>query len=349
MSIENNDLIMSTLDKIVKIGKKKGMLTVEEVARTLVIECDASKQEVDEAFVYLEKHHVIVVNNDAEEDKSRDIPADDAVRIFLNAIGKYPLLTADEEKQLSRRIREGDSEAFDKMVLSNLRLVVSVAKKYIGKGLDIDDLIQNGCLGVMTAARKFDYEKGYRFSTYATWWIRQTVTRAISDTARTIHIPNYVKDCLEKMNNVSRQYEQEFGELPTPEYVAEKLGEPLTKILFYKQIQQRSLSLYDSVGDDGDTVILDLIEDTGGKTPESEALRSADREILMRALSTLEAREQVIIRSRYGFDDGKPKTLKEVGEMFGITRERVRQIEIKALRKLRMPGRSKEIRQIVKN
>lgn len=349
MSIENNDAIMSTLDKIVKIGKKKGMLTVEEVTRALVVESDASKAEVEEAFLYLEKQHVIVVDGEAEEDAVRDIPTDDAVRIFLNAIGRYPLLTADEEKELSRRIGEGDDAAFDKLVMSNLRLVVSVAKKYIGKGLDFDDLIQNGCLGVMTAAKKFDYEKGYRFSTYATWWIRQTVTRAISDTARTIHIPNYVKDCIDKMNNVSRQYEQEFGTLPTPEYISEQLGEPLEKILFYRQVQQRSLSLYDSVGDDGDTVILDLIEDTGGKTPESEMLRSADREVLMRALSTLEAREQIIIRCRYGFDDGKPKTLKEVGELFGITRERVRQIEIKALRKLRMPARSKEIRQIVKN
>ncbi len=347
MSIENNRTVMSTLDKLVKIGRKKGVLTVEDVSRTLVVECDASKTEVEEAFLYLEKNHVLVVNGDTEEESVKDVPADDAVRIFLNSIGKYPLLSADEEKELSRRIKEGDNAAFDKLVMSNLRLVVSVAKKYIGKGLDLDDLIQNGCLGVMTAARKFDYEKGYRFSTYATWWIRQTVTRAISDTARTIHIPNYVKDCIDKMNNISRIYEQQHGTQPMPEYIAEQLGEPLTKILFYRQVMQRNLSLYDAVGEDGDTVILDLIEDTGGKTPESEAMRSSDRDVLMNALSTLEAREQIIIRCRYGFDDGKPKTLKEVGEMFGITRERVRQIEIKALRKLRMPGRSKEIRQIV--
>lgn len=200
------------------------------------------------------------------------------MRIFLNAIGKYPLLTAEEERELSKRIKEGDDEAFDKLVMSNLRLVVSVAKKYIGKGLDLDDLIQNGCLGVMTAARKFDYEKGYRFSTYATWWIRQTVTRAISDTARTIHLPNYVKDCIDKMNNISRAYEQEFGVQPSPDYIAEKLGEPIEKVLFYRQVQQRNLSLYDAVGDDGDTVILDMIEDTAGKTPEGEAMRFADRE-----------------------------------------------------------------------
>lgn len=349
MSIENNELIMSALDKIVTIGKKKGVLTVDEVTRALVVDADASRTDVEEAFEYLEKQHVLVVESQPEENTAKDIPTDDAVRIFLNAIGKYPLLTAEEERELSKRIKEGDDEAFDKLVMSNLRLVVSVAKKYIGKGLDLDDLIQNGCLGVMTAARKFDYEKGYRFSTYATWWIRQTVTRAISDTARTIHLPNYVKDCIDKMNNISRAYEQEFGVQPTPDYIAEKLGEPLEKVLFYRQVQQRNLSLYDAVGDDGDTVILDMIEDTAGKTPESEAMRSADREVLMRALSTLEAREQIIIRCRYGFDDGKPKTLKEVGELFGITRERVRQIEIKALRKLRMPGRSKEIRQIVKN
>ena len=347
MTIEDNWQIMDTLEKLIKAGKKRGMLTVEEVSRALVVECDASKREVEQAFAFLEKNHILVINGDADEDNSKDIPADDAVRVFLNSIGKYPLLTAKEEQDLSRRIKEGDNAAFDKLVMSNLRLVVSVAKKYIGKGLDLEDLIQNGCLGVMTAARKFDYEKGYRFSTYATWWIRQTVTRAISDTARTIHIPNYVKDCIDKMNNESRLYEQQHGSQPTPEYLAEKLGEPLAKILFYRKIMQHNLSLYDAVGEDGDTVVLDLIEDTGGKTPESEAMRSSDRDVLMNALSTLEAREQIIIRCRYGFDDGKPKTLKEVGELFGITRERVRQIEIKALRKLRMPGCSNEIRQIV--
>ncbi len=345
MTTDRKILIDKTLSKLTEIGKKKGVLTVDEINRALAVGCDASKSEIENAYEYFDKQHILIIENE-EKDDSVAVPSDDSIRIFLSAIGKVPLLTADEEKELSKRIREGDDEAFDKLVTANLRLVVSVAKKYIGRGMDIDDLIQSGCLGVMTAARKFDYEKGFRFSTYATWWIRQTITRTISENARTIHLPGYVKESIDKMNRISQKYEQDTGERATPEYLAQQTGEPLEKILFYMQVQQKSLSLYDSVGDEGDTVVLDLIEDVSGKMPENEAMKSADHDAIMRAIATLDAREQVIIRCRYGLDDGRAKTLKEVGAQFGITRERVRQIEKKALKKLRTPTHGKEIKQI---
>lgn len=345
MTTDRENLINKTLEKLTELGKKKGMLTVDEINRTMAVSCDASKSEIESAYEYFDKQHILIIEKE-EEDDAGAIPTDDSIRIFLSAIGKVPLLTAEEEKELSKRIREGDDEAFDKLVTANLRLVVSVAKKYIGRGMDIDDLIQSGCLGVMTAARKFDYEKGFRFSTYATWWIRQTITRTIGENARTIHLPSYVKESIDRMNRISQKYEQDTGEQATPEYISQQMGESLEKILFYRQVQQKNLSLYDSVGDEGDTVILDMIEDVSGKTPESEAIKSSDHDVIMRAIATLDAREQVIIRCRYGLDDGRAKTLKEVGAQFGITRERVRQIEKKALKKLRMPTHGREIKQI---
>lgn len=341
MSIENNRTVMSTLDKLVKIGRKKGVLTVEDVSRTLVVECDASKTEVEEAFLYLEKNHVLVVNGDTEEESVKDVPADDAVRIFLNSIGKYPLLSADEEKELSRRIKEGDNAAFDKLVMSNLRLVVSVAKKYIGKGLDLDDLIQNGCLGVMTAARKFDYEKGYRFSTYATWWIRQAVTRAIADQARTIRIPVHMVETINKLIRANRMLVQKLGREPSVAELSEELQMSEDKVREIQRIALDPVSLETPIGEEDDSHLGDFIEDDKAAAPQDVATFTILKEQLMAILDELTPREEMVLRLRYGLDDGHPRTLEEVGKEFHVTRERIRQIEAKALRKLRHPQRRK--------
>jgi len=342
---DNNIKIQEALEKLIALGKSKSMLTTDEISTALIIGCNATADQVEEACEALKKQHILVIDDTATYDV--DFQSDDAVKVYLNLIGKNPLLAPEEEIVLSRRIKEGDKAAEDKLVTSNLRLVVSIAKRFMGRGMEFDDLIQSGSLGVITAAKKFDHEKGFRFSTYATWWIRQTITRAISDTARTIHIPSYVKDRIDRMNKVVREYEQKFGVAPSAEYIAEQLGETVEQVLSDQKIQMKNLSLYEGIGDDGDSILLDMIEDTNGKTPEKEAERQADREAIFRALSTLEAREQIIIRHRYGLDDGRAKTLEEVGKLFGITRERVRQIEKKALKKLRMPSRNKEIIKIV--
>lgn len=346
MDIDGKALLEKTVERLIEVGRKKGKLTSDEVGRAIAINCGCGKDEMDDVMKKLAEAKIEIV--DAEPEQDTQVFTDDAVKTFLSAIGKIPLLTAEDEKNLSKRAKEGDDKAYDKLVTANLRLVVSVAKKYIGRGMDLDDLIQSGCLGLMTAARKFDSDKGFRFSTYATWWIRQTITRAISDTSRNIHLPGYVRDCIDRMNRITRQYEQETGSPPSPEYLAEVLGESVEKILFYRQIQQRDVSLYDSIGDDGDTIVLDMIEDTSGKTPEMQAIEDSRKDALMQAISTLDPREQAIICTRYGLNDGKIKTLKEVGAIYGITRERVRQIEKKAIGKLRAQGRGKELKGILR-
>ena len=345
MTDKGNTNIQQAIEKLIEMGKSKSMLTVDEINSVLVIGCNATADQVEEACETIKKQHVLIIDDTSFADDAYS--SDDAVKIYLNLIGKNPLLTPEEEIELSRRIKEGDKEAEDRLVTSNLRLVVSIAKRFMGRGMEFDDLIQSGSLGVITAAKKFDHEKGFRFSTYATWWIRQTITRAISDTARTIHIPSYVKDRIDRMNRVVREYEQKMGETPSAEYIAEQLDVSVDQVLSDQKIQLKNLSLYEGIGDDGDSVLLDMIEDVNGKTPEKEAERQSDREAIFRAISTLEAREQIIIRHRYGLDDGKAKTLEEVGKLFGITRERVRQIEKKALRKLRQPSRNKEIIKLI--
>ena len=344
MTDKGNTNIQQAIEKLIEMGKSKSMLTVDEINSVLVIGCNATADQVEEACETIKKQHVLIIDDTSFAD---DAYSSDAVKIYLNLIGKNPLLTPEEEIELSRRIKEGDKEAEDRLVTSNLRLVVSIAKRFMGRGMEFDDLIQSGSLGVITAAKKFDHEKGFRFSTYATWWIRQTITRALSDTARTIHIPSYVKDRIDRMNRVVREYEQKMGETPSAEYIAEQLDVSVDQVLSDQKIQLKNLSLYEGIGDDGDSVLLDMIEDVNGKTPEKEAERQSDREAIFRAISTLEAREQIIIRHRYGLDDGKAKTLEEVGKLFGITRERVRQIEKKALRKLRQPSRNKEIIKLI--
>ncbi len=266
---------------------------------------------------------------------------DDPVRMYLKEIGKIDLLTPEREMELAERISLGDQSAKDELVEANLRLVVSIAKRHVDKGMYFLDLIQEGNLGLMKAVEKFDYRKGYKFSTYATWWIRQSITRAIADQARTIRIPVHMVETIHKVSRTSKQLLQEFGREPTTEEIAERLSIPPERVREILKIAQDPVSLETPVGEEEDSHLGDFVEDTETPTPAESASRSMLQEQLAEVLHTLTPREEEVIRLRFGLADGHPHTLEEVGEHFNITRERIRQIEAKALRKLRHPGRSK--------
>ena len=277
-------------------------------------------------------------------DSAKNIPTDDPVRMYFKEIGKVPLLSAEEERELAIRIEQGDEEAKKKLCESNLRLVVSIARRYLNRGLSFLDLIQEGNLGLIKAVEKFDYTKGYKFSTYATWWIRQAITRSIADQARTIRIPVHMVETINKLIRISRQLLQEYGREPTSEEIAKEMGISVEKVREIKKISQDPVSLETPIGEEEDSHLGDFIPDEDIPSPVDAAAYSMLQKQLREVLDTLSEREKKVLILRFGLDDGRPRTLEEVGREFIVTRERIRQIEAKALRKLRHPSRSKKLR-----
>lgn len=292
----------------------------------------------------------IQIFDETERDKElfeqalSDIGLDDPVKMYLKDIGRVPLLSGDEEVELARRMQEGDESAKKRLSEANLRLVVSIAKRYVGRGMLFLDLIQEGNLGLMKAVEKFDYQKGFKFSTYATWWIRQSITRAIADQARTIRIPVHMVETINKLTRVSRLLLQEYGREPTPEEIAEAMEVDVARVREIQKIAQDPVSLETPIGEEEDSHLGDFIEDDKTQTPGDSVTFIMLKEQLLQVLDTLTPREEKVLRLRYGIDDGKPRTLEEVGKEFNVTRERIRQIEAKALRKLRHPSRSKRLK-----
>lgn len=274
--------------------------------------------------------------------------AEDPVRMYLKEIGRIPLLSSEEEIELAKRMEEGDEEAKKKLSEANLRLTVSIAKRYSGRGMQFLDLIQEGNLGLIKAVEKFDYRKGYKFSTYATWWIRQSITRAIADQARTIRIPVHMVETMNRVNRTSRRLLQEYGREPTPEEIAEAMNLPVERVLEISKISQEPVSLETPIGEEEDSHLGDFIQDEHIPVPADEAAHTLLREQLEKVMDTLSEREQKVLALRFGLEDGKPHTLEEVGREFQVTRERIRQIEAKALRKLRHPTRSRKLRDFLK-
>ena len=308
----------------------------------LRVDVDDSADDSDDDFVPSEEDEVDVENIDLSVPDG--ISIEDPVRMYLKEIGKVPLLTADEEIELAKRMEEGDQEAKKKLAEANLRLVVSIAKRYVGRGMLFLDLIQEGNLGLIKAVEKFDYSKGYKFSTYATWWIRQAITRAIADQARTIRIPVHMVETINKLIRVSRQLLQELGREPTPEEIAKEMDMPVERVREILKISQEPVSLETPIGEEEDSHLGDFIQDDNVPVPADAATFTLLKEQLSEVLSTLTEREQKVLILRFGLEDGRGRTLEEVGKEFNVTRERIRQIEAKALRKLRHPSRSRKLK-----
>ena len=338
------------LNKLIVAGKKKGWLSTDEVAEHLVYKGDATAEQVEKAYDLLNENGILIIG-DADEEfvhidsaNNTDAPKD-LTKEYLKDIGKVPLLTPEQEIELAKRKDAGDTEAKKVLIEANLRLVVSVAKKFTGNGLELDDLIQSGNIGLMTAVDKFDYTKGFRFSTYAIWWIRQAISRSAREISRPMHIPGCVQDQIESMQRAIAKYEQENGIKPSLEKLAEITGVDESKLASFQQLQLKAKSIYDMLGDDGDTSLVDILADERLENrPDHALIQSYTRSVLLEAVNSLAPREAMIIIYRYGLEDDQVKTLTEVGDHFGITRERVRQIEQAALRKLRSPQVAKTIR-----
>lgn len=352
---------MASIKELVDKGKKSGMLTYKEIVDTFE-EVEMEPEQIDKIYEYLETKGIDVVgnvDNDAEiptieeedlEEVEIDISVpegisiDDPVRMYLKEIGKVPLLSSEEEIELAKRINDGDQEAKKKLTEANLRLVVSIAKRYVGRGMLFLDLIQEGNLGLIKAVEKFEYTKGFKFSTYATWWIRQAITRAIADQARTIRIPVHMVETINKLIRVSRQLLQALGRDPLPEEIAKEMGMSEDKVREIMKIAQEPVSLETPIGEEEDSHLGDFIPDDDAPAPAESAAFTMLKEQLFEVLDTLTPREEKVLRLRFGLDDGRARTLEEVGKEFNVTRERIRQIEAKALRKLRHPSRSKKLK-----
>ena len=355
-------------EQLIDLGKKRGVLTYKEIMEKMS-PFEQDSQQIDEFFERLGEQGVEVINdNDVddgedilfsdEEDTSGEesdlldddlsvppgVKINDPVRMYLKEIGRVPLLTAEEEVELAKRIEQGDEEAKRRLAEANLRLVVSIAKRYVGRGMLFLDLIQEGNMGLIKAVEKFDYRKGYKFSTYATWWIRQAITRAIADQARTIRIPVHMVETINKLIRVSRQLLQELGREPTPEEIAKEMNLSPEKVREIMKIAQEPVSLETPIGEEDDSHLGDFIPDDDIQAPADAAAYELLKEQLKEVLDTLSDREENVLRLRFGLDDGRTRTLEEVGKVFGVTRERIRQIEAKALRKLRHPSRSKRLK-----
>ncbi len=370
---ENEEKFEEKLKSLIEMGRKKeNVLDNQEIIEHFK-GIDLGEDDYDKIWETLEHNGIDVLKmsdmtDDGAIDEEDDVPPEeiddeeevdianvdlsvpdsvsieDPVRMYLKEIGKVPLLSADEEVELAKRMELGDQEAKNKLAEANLRLVVSIAKRYVGRGMLFLDLIQEGNLGLIKAVEKFDYRKGYKFSTYATWWIRQAITRAIADQARTIRIPVHMVETINKLIRVSRQLLQELGREPTPEEIAEEMKMPVDKVREILKISQEPVSLETPIGEEEDSHLGDFIQDEQVPVPAEAAAFELLKEQLNEVLDTLTEREQKVLRLRFGLDDGKARTLEEVGRQFNVTRERIRQIEAKALRKLRHPSRSRKLK-----
>ena len=358
MKKPNAEVMEARVRELIETGKSKGVLTYKEIVEMLG-DVELDSEQFDRILDTLSGLNIDVVKDEAipeanpipdiaEEEIDISVPEgisiDDPVRMYLKEIGKVPLLTADEEIELAKRMEQGDEEAKKRLSEANLRLVVSIAKRYVGRGMLFLDLIQEGNLGLIKAVEKFDYRKGYKFSTYATWWIRQAITRAIADQARTIRIPVHMVETINKLIRVSRQLLQEYGREPQPEEIAEVMGIPEDKVRDIIKIAQEPVSLETPIGEEEDSHLGDFIPDDDAPAPADAAAFTLLKEQLMNVLSTLTPREEMVLKLRFGLEDGRARTLEEVGREFKVTRERIRQIEAKALRKLRHPSRSRKLK-----
>ena len=364
---ENAQKFLEKMNELVALGKKKkSILDVQEI-NDFFADMELSAEQMEKVFEYLEGHNIDVLRITADTDDDVDIDnmiaeeeevdmenidlsvpegvsIEDPVRMYWKEIGKVPLLSAEREIELAKRMEEGDEDAKKELAEANLRLVVSIAKRYVGRGMLFLDLIQEGNLGLIKAVEKFDYHKGYKFSTYATWWIRQAITRAIADQARTIRIPVHMVETINKLIRVSRQLLQELGREPLPEEIAKELDMPVERVREILKISQEPVSLETPIGEEEDSHLGDFIQDDNVPVPAEAAAQTLLKEQLDEVLDTLTEREQKVLRLRFGMNDGRARTLEEVGKEFDVTRERIRQIEAKALRKLRHPSRSRKLR-----
>jgi RNA polymerase primary sigma factor len=362
--VESEVTVDQVKEQLMELGKKRGVLTYEDIAEKLA-NFELESDTMDEFYEQLGEQGVEIINENEEDDdpniqqlnKADDeefdlndlsvppgVKINDPVRMYLKEIGRVDLLSAQEEISLANRIEEGDEEAKRRLAEANLRLVVSIAKRYVGRGMLFLDLIQEGNMGLIKAVEKFDYRKGFKFSTYATWWIRQAITRAIADQARTIRIPVHMVETINKLIRVQRQLLQDLGREPSPEEIAEEMDLTPEKVREILKIAQEPVSLETPIGEEDDSHLGDFIEDAEAQSPSEHAAYELLKEQLEDVLDTLTDREENVLRLRFGLDDGRTRTLEEVGKVFGVTRERIRQIEAKALRKLRHPSRSKRLK-----
>ena len=356
--VNNIKTFEERVNDLVKEGKDQGYLTYEQIAKK-TIDLDLDSNALDELYNVLTENHIEVKAEDEDEgssidikdditdnipDESKDMSVNDNVRMYLKEIGKISLLSLEEEQELSKRVAEGDEKAKNILAESNLRLVVSIAKRYVGRGLLFLDLIQEGNIGLMKAVEKFDYGKGYKFSTYATWWIRQAITRALADQARTIRVPVHMVETINKMARIERQMTLELNREPTDQELSKKMGLSVEKIAEIRKISQDPVSLETPIGEEDDSHLGDFLADERTMSPEDFATYEILKDELRQVLYTLTTREKEVLELRFGLFDGSSHTLEEVGKKFKVTRERIRQIEAKALRKLRHPSRAKKLK-----
>jgi len=364
---ERDAKFLSKLQELLAIAKKKKNILEYQEINDYFLDMSLTAEQFEKILDFLETHNIDVLRITEEDDDSDEelilvdedeeielesidltvpdgISIEDPVRMYLKEIGKVPLLSAEEEIELAKKMEVGDTEAKKRLAEANLRLVVSIAKRYVGRGMLFLDLIQEGNLGLIKAVEKFDYRKGYKFSTYATWWIRQAITRAIADQARTIRIPVHMVETINKLIRVSRQLLQELGREPAPEEIAEEMGMPVERVREILKISQEPVSLETPIGEEEDSHLGDFIQDDNVPVPAEAAAFTLLKEQLEEVLGTLTEREQKVLTLRFGLEDGRARTLEEVGKEFNVTRERIRQIEAKALRKLRHPSRSRKLK-----
>ena len=346
-----NEMLDKIIEDVLESVKQSGEKITNEILIDKFDKYELSEEQTDYITEKLDEMGVQFVDDtsDVESDDFYDeivkeIPTGDHVKLYLKDIGKFPLLSMEEEIELAKKMSEGDEDAKQQLSQANLRLVVSIAKKYVGRGMQFLDLIQEGNLGLMKAVEKFDYQRGYKFSTYATWWIRQAITRAIADQARTIRIPVHMVETIHKQARITRMLLQELGRDPYPSEIAERMGIPEARVIEIQKIAQDPVSLETPVGEEDDSHLGDFIQDDNAKSPGDIVTSTMLREQLASVLATLTPREQKVLILRYGLEDGKPRTLEDVGKVFNVTRERIRQIEAKALRKLRHPSRSRRLK-----